>query len=112
MLDNVKTHCNPRIEELIRSRGCEVRYLPPYSPDYNPIELTFSVLKAWVRRHFQEIRPHFNGNFGAFLRFAVARSRCDQFPKQHFRHAGQYALDEDIRTLEHELEAGIRSFDV
>ncbi len=99
VLDNVKNHCNPRIQELIRSRGCEVRYLPPYSPDYNPIELTFSVLKTWVRRYFQEIWPHFDGNFGAFLRFAVARSRCDQFPKQHFRHAGQYALEEDIRTL-------------
>ncbi len=45
-MDNVSIHCNARIEELIISHECEVRYLPPYSPDFNPIELSFSVLKA------------------------------------------------------------------
>ncbi len=55
IMDNASIHCNARIEELITSHGCEVRYLPPYSPDFNPIELSFSVLKAWIRRHFEEI---------------------------------------------------------
>lgn len=35
----------------IWSSGCRVLYLPPYSPDYNPIELAFSKIKAHVRRH-------------------------------------------------------------
>ncbi len=50
IMNNASIHCNARIEELITSHGCEVRYLPPYSSDFNSIELSFSVLKAWVRR--------------------------------------------------------------
>ena len=47
-MDNAAIHCNPRIEEAIRGYGCEVRYLPPYSPDFNPIELSFSVLNVTI----------------------------------------------------------------
>ena len=45
ILDNASAHCNPHIEEAIREAACEVKYLLPYSPDLNPIELSFSVLK-------------------------------------------------------------------
>lgn len=90
VIDNVSIHTNARIEEVFRNHGCRVLYLPPYSPDYNPIELTFSVLKAWIRRYFHKIWLIFQGNFGSFLRFAVARSRCDRFPEAHFRHSGMY----------------------
>ena len=68
-----------------------MRYLPPYSPTFNLIELSFSVLKAWVRRHFHEIWPSFKGFFDEFLHYAVARSRCDRFSRQHFKHSvGDY----------------------
>ncbi len=87
-----------------------MRYLPPYSPDYNPIELTFSVLKAWVRRHFDETWPHFEGTFGDFLHYAVERSGCDRYPRQHFKHSG-YIFEADIRALERELEVGNQEFD-
>ena len=84
-----------------------MKYLPPYSPDYNPIELTFSVLKSWIRRHFHEIWPHYEGTFGDFLRYAIERSRCDQHAKAHFKHAagegGGYIFEADIRTLEEQL---------
>ena len=52
VMDNVAFHSNPSIKEAIEAAGCEVRLLPPYSPDFNSIELTFSVLKVWVKRHF------------------------------------------------------------
>jgi hypothetical protein len=55
IMDNASAHCDQEIADAIRARGCLVRYLPPYSPDYNPIELTFSVLKSWIRRRFHEI---------------------------------------------------------
>jgi len=45
------------------------------------IELSFSVLKAWVRRHFHEIWLSFEGSFDEFLHYAVARSRCDRFSR-------------------------------
>ena len=39
-----------RIRELIEGRGCELLYLPPYSPDLNPIEDAFSKIKGFLRR--------------------------------------------------------------
>ena len=38
---------------MIEKKGCKLRYLPPYSPDYNPIEYSFSVIKAALRNEFQ-----------------------------------------------------------
>ncbi len=112
IMNNASIHCNARIEELITSHGCEVRYLSPYSPDFNPIELSFSVLKAWVRRHFEEIWPHFEGTFGEFLHYAVERSRCDRFSRQHFKHSVEgYIFEADIKALERDLEAGTIDFD-
>jgi len=111
-MNNASIHCNARIEELITSHGCEVRYLPSYSPNFNLIELSFSVLKAWVRRHFHEIWPSFEGSFSEFLHYAVARSRCDRFPKQHFKHsADEYIFEANIRTLKRELKAGNIDFE-
>lgn len=50
MMDNLGAHRPVRIRELIEERGCELLYLPPYSPDYNPIEEAFSKIKAILRR--------------------------------------------------------------
>jgi hypothetical protein len=55
VMDNASFHCHPEDGTAIEEAGCEVRYLPPYSPDFNPIELSFSVLKAWIRRHFDSL---------------------------------------------------------
>jgi len=35
--------------------GCKLIFLPPYSPDYNPIEQAFSSIKSFLRRHWQDI---------------------------------------------------------
>jgi transposase len=50
VMDNLPTHKAPRIAELIKAAGAELRYLPPYSPDMNPIEKAFSKLKAHLRK--------------------------------------------------------------
>jgi hypothetical protein len=44
-MDNLNAHKGERIKELIEERGCELVYLPPYSPDFNPIEEAFSKIK-------------------------------------------------------------------
>lgn len=49
VMDNLSSHKGARIRELIESQGAELRYLPPYSPDLNPIELVFSKLKQLLR---------------------------------------------------------------
>jgi transposase len=49
-MDNLKAHQVAGIEALIQARGAELIYLPPYSPDFNPIELAWSKMKAILRR--------------------------------------------------------------
>jgi transposase len=48
--DNLSAHTNAALRQLIAERGCEVRFLPPYSPDFNPIEQVFAKLKALLRK--------------------------------------------------------------
>ena len=50
VMDNLSAHKGMRIREMIEGRGCELWYLPPYSPDLSPIELAFSKVKAALRR--------------------------------------------------------------
>jgi transposase len=50
VMDNLSAHKGSRIRELIERRGCQLRYLPPYSPDLNPIEEAFSKVKGMLRR--------------------------------------------------------------
>lgn len=46
VVDNLSSHKGPRVREMIEAAGADRRYLPPYSPDFNPIENEFSKLKA------------------------------------------------------------------
>jgi transposase len=48
-LDNLSAHKGTSIREVIEARGCLLLYLPPYSPDFTPIEQAFSKLKAILR---------------------------------------------------------------
>ena len=50
VMDNLPAHKGPRVEQLIKAAGAELRYLPAYSPDMNPIEKAFSKLKAFLRK--------------------------------------------------------------
>lgn len=110
VLDSVSMHCNPRIKEVIEAAGCVVEYLPPYSPDYSPIELTFSGLKAWLRRHLAVLRPIFQGDFGGLLRHAIERSRCDQYAVEHFKYtAGGYMFEGDYEAIRKELDLWSRN---
>ena len=50
VMDNLGSHKGPRVRDLIEGGGAEVLFLPPYSPDFNPIEKAFSKLKAHLRK--------------------------------------------------------------
>jgi transposase len=50
ILDNVAFHKSPRAEDLVRQCGAWLLFLPPYSPDLNPIEMAYSKLKALLRK--------------------------------------------------------------
>jgi transposase len=49
VMDNLSSHKGSRVRELVEARGCELLYLPAYSPDFNPIEQAFAKLKALLR---------------------------------------------------------------
>ena len=85
ILDNLATHKVHGVEPLLRAKGVELRYLPPYSPDLNPIEPAFAKIKAHLRQAAARTLEH--------LINAVAKS-LDTFSaadcRAFFRHA-QYA---------------------
>ena len=50
VMDNLPAHRSAAVRDAIRGAGAELRFLPPYSPDFNPIEMAFSKLKAYLKR--------------------------------------------------------------
>jgi len=50
VMDNLPAHKNAAIRNAIEVKGATLRYLPPYSPDFNPIENAFAKLKALLRK--------------------------------------------------------------
>jgi transposase len=54
VIDNASFHRSQVIDERVAQAGCEIWYLPPYSPDLNKIERWWSVLKNWMRQRINE----------------------------------------------------------
>jgi len=50
VMDNLSSHKGPAVRAMIAAAGASLLYLPPYSPDFNPIEKAFSKLKAHLRK--------------------------------------------------------------
>jgi len=51
VMDNARIHHDKELVTLLEGLGCRVVFLPPYSPDFNPIETAFSSVKSWIRRN-------------------------------------------------------------
>lgn len=58
MIDNAAFYHGSEIKQLFQDFEIQLECLPPYSPDLNPIELTFNVIKSWLQRHADEARWH------------------------------------------------------
>ena len=50
VMDNLGAHRGHRVRDLVEGRGCSLVFLPPYSPDFSPIEEAFSKIKALLRK--------------------------------------------------------------
>jgi transposase len=88
--DNLSAHTNAALRQLIAERGCEVRFLPPYSPDFNPIEHAFSKLKTALRRAEARTRETLEDAIAAGLD-TITPSDAQAW----FRHCG-YAVPEQL----------------
>jgi transposase len=93
IMDNLSSRKGPRVRQMIETAGAELRYLPPYSPDFNPIENAFAKLKALLRKAAERT---INGLWDAIGRI------IDLFPPaecaNYFRVAG-YDADWSANAL-------------
>ena len=86
VIDNVSFHKVVGVEEAIQA-GASLRYLPPYSPEFNPIELVFHPLKALLRKAAERTIDGLERCVRSFIR-ALKPSECIGY----FRHAGYEPL--------------------
>ena len=54
VMDNASFHKSVKTKELIESVGCKIVFLPPYSPDFNPIEKFWANMKRWIKQQIEE----------------------------------------------------------
>jgi transposase len=90
VMDNLSSHKVAGVRTAIRAAGADVLYLPPYSPDLNPIEPTFAKFKAEVRKRKPRTKPACDALCGECL---------DWFPpaecRNYIRHAGYIPQESD-----------------
>ncbi|KAJ8108217.1 hypothetical protein OPT61_g8328 [Boeremia exigua] len=72
VVDNASIHLSQRVRDLCADFGVFLEYLPPYSPDYNPIEKSFKHLKSWIKRN-STLAELFE-SFEDFLYYAVVEA--------------------------------------
>jgi transposase len=83
VLDNLSAHKGERLRRLIEGKGCRLLFLPPYSPDFNPIELAFAKVKARLRRAAARERPALAAAIGEALAAVTAAAA-----RGFFAHCG------------------------
>jgi transposase len=88
VMDNLSAHKPKRIRELIEQQGCELFYLPAYSPDYNPIEEAFAKIKTLLRKATARSKEALVEAIAAALS-AVSAADARGF----FKHAGYHSTD-------------------
>lgn len=80
VMDNLSSHKGPRVRTMIESIGARLEYLPPYSPDFNPIENAFSKLKALLRKAAERSVDGLWNSIGRLLKL-FAPNECQNYFK-------------------------------
>ncbi len=92
VLDNLSAHKNPRIRTMIEGCGCEVWYLPSYSPDLSPIEEAFAKLKTLLRQAAARTKAALLDAIAAALAHITAADAQSFFT--HCGYATHHVLDQ------------------
>ena len=83
MMDNLPVHKTHGVKEAIEAVGARLEYLPKYSPDLNPIEMSFSKLKTWLRKLARRTLPTLSRSIAQYIPTVSAAEAGN-----YFRHAG------------------------
>ena len=83
VLDNLAVHKQPEVRTAIEGVGAHIRFLPPYSPDFNPIEQAFAKLKAFLRA----ARPRSFDQVSALVATALELFKPEEC-RNYIRHCG------------------------
>ena len=89
VMDNLSAHKGGRVREILEARGCELLYLPPYSPDLNPIEQAFSKVKGLMRKAGARTRGALVEAMGRALEAVSAQDACGFFGHCGYRSVAQ-----------------------
>jgi transposase len=87
VMDNLSAHKGGRVKKIVEARGCELIYLPPYSPDFNPIEQAFSKIKGYLRRAEARTRESLIEAMGLALEAVSAHDALG-----YFEHCGYSSM--------------------
>lgn len=89
IMDNASWHNLEKIREMCKRAGVILKFLCPYSPDFNPIEEYFGVLKRFIKKHWYENERLIQIDFKMYLEWCVDVVGDDvDIAESHFRHAG------------------------
>jgi transposase len=94
VMDNLSSHRRSAVKTAIEAAGAELRYLPPYSPDLNPIEKAFSKLKAKLRAAELRTIPELEDYLGKILD-CFSAEECENY----FISCGYQAATSDLEPL-------------
>jgi transposase len=91
VLDGLGAHRTAKVRELVEERGADLVFLPPYSPDLNPIEEAFSKVKGILRKVGARTRGALDEAMGEALKAVTAEDAAGWF-----RHCGYRPLDQPL----------------
>ena len=95
ILDNINSYLSKDLTIIYKEARVRLEYLPPYSPDYNLIEESFSALKAWMRRN-RKLIPVFKPFFEGYMHLAVQIAYNQEAARGFFRSASINVTEEDV----------------
>ena len=96
VMDNAKIHMYKELESVIEQCGAMLFFLPPYSPELNPIENAFGLLKKWIQRHANLVFPLYPEKVLSIAMKACTRQK-NKF-RDVYKHCGygKHNLDEKM----------------